>query len=179
MAGRAELLRAALRRIFSSLPEDVSEAEARAIRSGGVVREPTEEGDNWFRRQYDMGKRERDLGETADNLGSIQMPEVEVPQSPYDDWLSARRHVLPEMIEANRSWEAANGPSSVEQIIGTGTHPHLSNDLPQAIGADLGPYAVGGRLENFPILAVPAGLVGVGALLRELQQKRQRNNRTA
>ncbi len=168
MAGRAEMLRAALRRIFSNLPENASEAEARAIR--GHLPEAQTEND-WFRRQYDMSKRERDLGETADNLGSVQTPEVEVPQSPYDDWLSARRHVLPEMIEANRSWEAANGPSSVEQIIGLGNHPELSRDLPQAIGADLGPYAVGGRLENFPILAVPAA-IGGGLTLRELLRNR-------
>ena len=171
MAGRAELLREALRRIFASLPEEVSEAEARAIRSGGMARETAEEGDNWFRRQYDMSQRERDLGETADNLGDVQTPDVEVPQSPYDDWLSARRHVLPEMIEANRSWEAANGPSSVEQIIGLGRHPELIGDLPQAIGADLGPYAVGGRLENFPLLAVPAA-IGGGLTLRELLRNR-------
>ena len=177
MAGRAELLRAALRRIFASLPEDVSEAEARAIRSGSYMPEARTEND-WFRRQHETGKRARDLGETADNLGSVQTPDVEIPQSPYDDWLSARRHVLPEMIEANRSWETANGPSSVEQIIGLGKHPQLSGDLPQAIGADLGPYAVGGRLENFPLLAIPAG-IGGGLTLRELLRNRYEQQRQA
>jgi len=169
MAGRAEMLRAALRRIFSNLPENASEAEARAIR--GHLPEAQTEND-WFRRQYDMSKRERDLGETADNLGSVQTPELEVPQSPYDDWLAARRRILPEMIESERAWQASGKGSSMQTTLNLGTHPQLSYDLPQAIGADLGPYAVGGRLENFPILAVPAGLVGAGALLRQLQQRR-------
>jgi len=172
MAGRAEMLRAALRRIFSSLPEEATETEARAIRNA-AWNDPAEDVEaNWFRRQYERSKRERDLGETADNLGDVQLPELEVPQSPYDDWLASRRRILPEMIESERAWQASGKGSSMQTTLNLGTHPALSGDLPQAIGADLGPYAVGGRLENFPILAVPAGLVGAGALLRQLQQRR-------
>ncbi|MEQ1492832.1 MAG: hypothetical protein ABL932_19985, partial [Terricaulis sp.] len=112
-------------------------------------------GNGWLQRQIDVSGRARDLPETADNLGSIRMPQLEVPQSPYDDWLAARRHVLPEMIAAERAHEAAVGPTSLDTIINNTQDPRFSFESMHALGDDLGEYGVGGRLENHPLLGTP------------------------